>query len=109
MGSMRIMIITSTVVFPIVSSLLLGVFFGVYGVLLCYTLSDLLSLVSIWLYYVIGIIPLRTFLFQQMLRLGNASITKPSTLSADLNSEAPRRTVFIAFCLRFKAALTSRI
>ena len=53
MGNMRIMIITSTVVFPIVSSLLLGFFFGVYGVLLCYTLSDLLSLVSIWLYYVI--------------------------------------------------------
>ena len=55
MGSMRTMIITSTVVFPIISSLVLGVLFGVYGVLLCYTLSDLLSLVSIWLYYVIKI------------------------------------------------------
>ena len=52
-NGMRIMILISTVVFPIVSGLVLGKLFGQYGVLMCYTVGDLLSLAAVWIYYAV--------------------------------------------------------
>lgn len=49
--NMRMLLITSSFILPILSALILGYFFGVYGVLLCYTAGDLLSLIVVWLYY----------------------------------------------------------
>ena len=52
--NMRNLIMLSTVVYPIIAALLLGISFGAHGVLLCYTFSDLLSLLTVWLYYAVA-------------------------------------------------------
>ena len=52
-GNMRILILLSSVLYPILSAYLLGVLFGVYGVVFCYTVGDLLTLITIWIYYAV--------------------------------------------------------
>ena len=52
-NDMRKLIIISTVIYPIISVFVLGSIFGVYGAIMCYTLGDLLTLITIWLYYAI--------------------------------------------------------
>ena len=49
--NMQMLLTASSIILPILSALILGYFFGIYGVLLCYTASDFLSLVAVWFYY----------------------------------------------------------
>lgn len=49
--NMRFLILISITASPIVSALILGRLFGVYGVLVCYTVSNLLSLIVVWIIY----------------------------------------------------------
>ena len=51
--SMQLVIMLSTVVYPILSALGLGMLFGVYGVLLCYLVGDFMTLFTIWIYYAV--------------------------------------------------------
>ena len=51
--NMKLLILVATAVYPILSALILDALFGIYGILLCYTVSDLLSLVTVWGYYAV--------------------------------------------------------
>ena len=51
--SMQLVIMLSTVAYPIICALVLGMLFGVYGVLLCYLIGDLMTLFTIWIYYAV--------------------------------------------------------
>ena len=48
--TMQVLILISSLLMPVAVAFLLGKFFGAYGVLLCYTVSDFMTLVVIWIY-----------------------------------------------------------
>ena len=50
--TMQTLIILGSMVFPISAALILKKFFGIYGLLFCYTAGDFLSLTAVWLYHV---------------------------------------------------------
>lgn len=52
-GNMRVLILLSTAVCPILSATILGLLLGTYGVLMCYTVSDLFTLITISVYYAV--------------------------------------------------------
>ena len=51
--NMNVLIVTQNILLVILSALILGKLFGSYGVLACYTVSDTLSLISIYIFYVV--------------------------------------------------------
>ena len=51
--NMQMLIFVSSVLYPIVSAFILGTVCGVYGVFFCYAAGDLLTLVTIWIFYTI--------------------------------------------------------
>lgn len=51
--NMQMLILFSTLIYVVSSAYFLGVLFGCYGVLACFFLSDLLSLLTVYLYYAI--------------------------------------------------------
>lgn len=51
--NMNLLIFAAQFVFVLISAFVLGKTFGVYGILACYTVSDFLSLLAIYIHYVI--------------------------------------------------------
>lgn len=52
-NNMNLLIFTAQLGFVLLSAFVLGKLFGVYGILACYTVSDFLTLVSIYVFYAI--------------------------------------------------------
>ena len=48
---MQELILLSSIVFPVLSALILGKIFGAYGVLISYTIGDLITLATVWLFH----------------------------------------------------------